>query len=158
MKSSIKAIYETYPEVEKKMQDKNIQLKTNQDEIFFQLALFINEPEKYSFNLSLLYQFLEDDELIFALETVFKFFKNDTYLIKNQKHLLIKDLKNELDLFNQQMFSDYLNENGFNFSPPKVNTYLRRGTNNFPEADIKIGGKPYWLKETVERYTRTLKK
>lgn len=155
MKGSLQMIFDKYPKVKEKFYNNEIQLSTNQEDVFYQLCLFMNEPDKYSFNISLLYQFLEDNELIFALQTISFFFRNDTYLIKEKQNLLIKDVSDDIELFNQQMFSDYLSNNGFNFSPQKVNTYKRRGI--IPQGDISIGGKPYWLKETVEQYLRELK-
>ncbi|HZH60495.1 MAG TPA: hypothetical protein VEY70_13155 [Metabacillus sp.] len=152
MKYSAEYIYRHYPNVKRRIEGENIQL-TNVEDIFYQLALFFNEPERYSFNLSLLYRYLEDDDLIRAIQAVIHFFKKDTYLLKRKNHSFINsdELENE-KLYNQTMFAEYLTKKGFNYTSNKLGVYYQRG--KLPEADIKINGTPYWYESTVELFAK----
>jgi hypothetical protein len=151
MKRAVQQIFERYPNVKKKIQGEETIPLTNIENVFYQLALFCNDPQTYSFDLSLFYKYLENDDLIFAIQTVIAFFQKDTYLIQDKKHFFINsdEIKNQ-KLYNQTMFAKYLSENGLNYSPNKLGVYYRRG--KIPNPDLVINGTPYWFQSTVQMY------
>ncbi|WP_430510732.1 hypothetical protein [Gottfriedia solisilvae] len=152
MKRSLNLLLENYPIIEKKLNGENIPL-TNTEDVFYQLALYIKDPETYSFNINLLYKFLKDKELIDALHIIFDFFQKDTNLITTPENTFInKEDLNKEEIYNQSTFAKYLTENGLKYTPNKINTYFQRG--KIPRADITIGGKPYWFESTVESYLK----
>ncbi len=154
LKTTVKAIYDRYPSVEKYEHGDSVQL-TNAEEVFYQLAKFIQEPDKYSFNLALLYKNLEDEDLVFGLGVIIQFFENDTYLIKEKGAMLLKDFRRDHEkLYSQSMFATYLANHGYNFTPRKITTYYNR--DKLPKPDLKIGNTPYWYESTLEKYMQTL--
>jgi hypothetical protein len=150
MKRSILYIYDKYPNVQKKIEGKQIPL-TNIESVFHQMCLFINDPEKYSFNTNLLYQYLKNEDLIIALQTLITFFQRDTYLIEENNNSFVnaEEIKNTT-LYNQKMLSDYLKNNGLNFSPNKVSVYYKRM--KLPKPDLVINDTPYWFERTAELF------
>lgn len=159
MKMSLKYVYERYPnvkdKVEGKTKGKEVQL-TNTEDAFYQLALFFNDPDGYSFNVAVLYKNLQDDDLSYALQALLYFFRNDTYLIKHKEKIspfLISE-HDEIDtegLYNQTKAADYLQSFGLNYSQSKIATYLSRG-GNIPSPDITIRGKPFWYETTLKLF------
>ena len=155
MKKSLNHIYKEYPNVAKKMKDQDVVL-TNVEDVFYQLALFANDPDTYSFNLTLIYKNLTDDHLVFALETIIDFFQSDTYLIKDKSVSFIRNSDEIEELYNQTMFAKYLSENGLtSFSPRSINVYYERG--KLPKADKIINNRPHWYKSTVELFLENKK-
>lgn len=154
MKRTLQYIFDRYPSVKEKL-DGGVNPSTNVEEVFYQMALFISDPEKYSFNINLLYKYLENEDLTFALQTIITFFQKDTYLIQNNQNLFInaEELKNT-KLYNQTMFAKYLTNNGVNYSVNKFSTYYKRsieGKNKkIPKPDLLINGTPYWYENTVQ--------
>ena len=154
MKRSLQYIFDRYPNVEKMMDGQNVPL-TNVEDVYYQLALFIGDPETYSFNINLLYKFLENEDLSFALKIITVFFQKDTYLIKESGNILIGlEELNNTKMYNQTMFANYLSVNGLNFSPNKLSTYY--GRKKLPKADLVINNTPYWFEQTVELYMKEL--
>lgn len=155
MKKSLDQIYNLYPNVAKKMKKEDVVL-TNVEDVFYQLALFANDPDTYSFNLTLIYKNLTDDHLVFALETIIEFFQKDTYLIKDKKVSFIRNTDETEELYNQTMFAKYLSENGLtSYSPRSINVYYERG--KLPKADKIINKKPHWYESTVELFLENKK-
>ena len=156
MNKSLNDILNKYPNVKKRFNGEDIVL-TNEEDVFYQLALFVNDPNRYSFNTNLLYKYLTDLDLIFALKVMVTFFQKDTFLIQNKKAMFIDsdDLEKET-LYNQTTFSKYLIGKGLNFPVTKITTYNRRG--KLPKGDIIINGTPYWYESTVELFAKEEKK
>lgn len=156
MKKSLEHLLKKYPSVKKKINGEDIPL-TNVEDVFYQLALFIKDPDTYSFNINLFYKYLDNEDLKIAIQTIIHFFQKDTYLIQGKKDIFInsEDIENE-KLYNQSNFAKYLQEeHGLKFSQSKIATYYNRGS--FIKADLIINGTPYWYKSTVELYARERK-
>ena len=154
MKRSLQYIFDRYPNVEQKAEGQNIPL-TNVEDVYYQLSLFIADPETYSFNINLLYKFLENEDLSFALKIITDFFQKDTYLIKESGNIIIgTDDLNNTKMYNQTMFANYLSVNGLNFSPNKLSMHYRR--QKLPKPDLVINNTPYWFEHTVELYMKEL--
>lgn len=156
MKRSLKALLDRYPTVEKKLKGENSP-STNVEDVFYQMALFIEDPDTYSFNINLLYKFLENEDLSFALKIITTYFARDTDLIKESENLFVNadEIANS-KMYNQTTFAKFLKEKGYNFSPNKVSVYHKRG--KLPKADLTINGTPYWFEETVKLYVKSLVK
>lgn len=160
MKQSTQLILEHFPTLEKHLKDYDSHILSSEtlvnfnevEQTFLRLLWFFDNPEKENFNLELIYQTLSDSWLSLALESIFIFFKKDTYLLQDPKFSLVK----ESDTFyNQSDFANFLNENNHeNFSRQMVHTYLKRGL--FPEPDLIIGNTKYWKKETSINYLNSL--
>ncbi|AQR76227.1 hypothetical protein BXP28_01205 [Paenibacillus larvae subsp. larvae] len=126
------------------------------EQIFLELCCFFEHPDRTSFDLSKLFQFLDGSWLTLALEAIHLFFKKDTYLLpEGSDHMYIVD-KAEVELLNQTQFADMLREAGFRYDRRKINVYYKRG--KLPPEDKKIGGKVYWFIDTVEQYIQDLLK
>lgn len=155
MKKSINLVYELYPNVRRKLENDNTITLNEKEEVFYKLALFFQSPE-YSFDLAILYERLDGEDLMNALNSITTFFKEDTYLLndfKTETYTVVK----EGELYNQKMFSDYLVCQGFSTMIPKVlNVYYKRG--KLPTPDLMIGNKPYWTKSKIEKFAEYLKK
>lgn len=149
MNQTLNYILDNYPNVKKKINGQNVQL-TNTEDVFFQLAKFVENPEQYSFNINLLYKFLENDDLIFALQTILYFFRNETYLIQDKESFIVQQKKERI--LNQTGFADYLKENGLNYYPAKIRVEYYRG--KLPKPDIMINEKPHWYETTVKLFTQ----
>ncbi|WP_019156863.1 hypothetical protein [Robertmurraya massiliosenegalensis] len=160
MKKSLEKVYTNYPNVKRRMNGEDVPL-TNTEEVFHQLALFISEPDKYSFNTGLFYKYLKDDDLILGIRIMIDFFQKDTLLIKNKRNafLTARELDEET-LYNQTTFAKYLDDKGLNFTPNKLGTYYRREkkkpTGRFPLEDISVNGTPFWVESTVQAFTKEL--
>lgn len=87
----------------------------------------------------------------FALERLQTYLYEDTYLAKTQKPLIIRDPS---DLLSQKDFAELMNEHGSNMDVKKIHMYRKRG--KLPKETVMIGGKPYWIKETVETYIKNI--
>ena len=127
-------------------------LSDQTEKTFLKLAWFFENPDEYDgFHLGLLYKYLEDDWLVFALDLIQSYFKNDTYLLKDATHSVIVDDDNYLS---QSDFARFLSDQGLNYSQNKLAVYLKRG--KLPPEDTRIAGKPYWSRRTVEKYYEEL--
>lgn len=152
MKCSIKYISEYYPKVTEKLNETDLDL-SEKEEVFYKLVLFFQSPEYQEFDLSILYEKLDGEDLRVALNSITIFFKKDTYLMDESETFTIVK---ENEMFNQKMFSEYLIENGFpTMNNKALNVYY--GRNQLPEPDLIIGNKPYWSKAKVENYAERLK-
>ncbi|MEQ2529104.1 hypothetical protein WMO40_20730 [Bacillaceae bacterium CLA-AA-H227] len=160
MEKSTEKIFLNYPNVKKRFEGEDVPL-TNTEEVFYQLALFVSDPEKYSFNTGLFYKYLTNEDLIFGLRILIDFFQKDTVLIQNKRNAFINagELEDEI-LYNQTTFAKYLKERGLNYTPTKLGTYYRREKQNptgkFPLEDISVNGTPYWVETTVQAYANEL--
>ncbi|AEA19230.1 hypothetical protein CT43_P127048 (plasmid) [Bacillus thuringiensis serovar chinensis CT-43] len=152
LKKSLEEIYKKYPKVKERMNGALCPL-TNVEDTFYQLSLFINDPCLYSFNMNTLYTHLKDNDLLFALQTIIKFFQQDTNLISEKDILKIseEDLHKE-KIYNQKMFSEYLTQSGVPYSQGKFHTYYKRG--KIIDADIIIAETPYWFESSVIKFTK----
>ncbi|EJQ01757.1 hypothetical protein [Bacillus cereus] len=152
MKKSLEEIYKKYPKVKESMNGTLCPL-TNVEDTFYQLSLFINDPSLYSFNMNTLYTHLKDNDLLFALQTIIKFFQQDTNLISEKDILKIseEDLHKE-KIYNQKMFSEYLTQSGVPYSQAKFHTYYKRG--KIIDADIIIAETPYWFESSVIKFAK----
>lgn len=152
LKNATEYIYEKYPKVKDKMDNNDI-LLTNVEDIFYQMAMFVQDPDRYSFNLSSLYKYLTNDDLINAIQVIVTFFQKDTLLIEDKNSIFVqnKDFQDE-KMYNHTKFAAFLTEHGLKYSAPKVFTYWSRG--KIPKGDIMINGTPYWTESTVKVYLR----
>nr|WP_173026397.1 hypothetical protein [Aeromonas sp. Ne-1]AKO69689.1 hypothetical protein [Aeromonas sp. Ne-1] len=150
MKRTLQRIFNKYPNVEEKFKDPNTVLKTTTENVFYDLALFFDQPEQSIFNLNSIHSYLKDEELIFAIQLITSFFSQDTDLIKDKRNLYLPDE----EIYNQTQFGKYLAENGLKYNPIKVGTYYRRKTGKIPQADLIISNTPYWFGSTVDLFMR----
>lgn len=102
-----------------------------------------------AFELNRIFEEVDPDWIPFALERLWTYLHEDTYLTKTQKPLIIK---NSSELLNQQNFAELMNEHGYNMDVKKIHMYRKRG--KLPKETALIGGKPYWIKEDVLRYIK----
>lgn len=114
---------------------------------FLQLVWFFEDPENETFDMGLLYRYLENDWLEFALELIMEYFRKDTYLIQKPTYSLIREGE---DYKSMSQFADYLSEQGLRYDRQKLNLYFERG--KVPQPDLVIGGFKYWSGETVRSY------
>lgn len=159
MKKSVKMIVDYFPYLEKHKEDYSSVMLVSEtldkfnetEQVFLQLIWFFENPEKENFSLELLYNHLSDEWLSLAIESIYTFFHNDTYLLKKPNFSLVND---DSIYFNQSDFAKFLNENkhlhGMNFSRQMVGIYAKRKT--IPEPDLVINNINYWLKETCQNY------
>lgn len=119
------------------------------EETFIELLWFFEDPNNNSFDLQVVYKTLNDDWLLFALEVIEVFFRNDLYLInKPLNSLIVTD-----DYVDQSGASRQLILNGLeSYTQNKVATYIYRDT--FPEPDLIISNKRYWKKSTISDYAK----
>lgn len=115
------------------------------ENVFLGLALFFEDPNSFDFCLSQLFN-LDSDWLVFALELIILYLKENTYLVKDTNISLIK----ETDYFNQSHFAEFLRKNGLQYTRHKLHTYLKRG--KIPNPDVILDGSKYWYKETAKNY------
>jgi len=155
MKQSTQLIVEQFPVLRDQLIKNESVILTDQvlsnlnqvESVFLRLAWFFENPNEQNFNLETLYKELDNDWLEMALEAIYIFFREDTYLISEPTHSIIT----EGDYYmNQSRFADFLQENGLNYDRSKLNVYLQRGI--VPEPDITISGTEYWEKRNCERF------
>lgn len=121
------------------------------EQVFLKMIWFFEQPHENNFNLYDLLEYVDGDWLSFALECIFVYFSEDTYLIKRPTFSVVTEDKVYL---NQNGFTNFLNvhkdKHNKNFSRPMLNTYLKRGL--IPKPDLTVADTKYWLKETCEEY------
>jgi hypothetical protein len=133
MKRSTKRIIEKFPKFKRKLKayenilsvEEAMKGLTGVEAVFLKLAWFFEDPEQESFNIGLLYHHLDNEWLEFALELMSQFFREDTYLIQNPTHSILRETPD--DYFNQKQFADFLSEQGLNYDKRKLNVYYSRG-------------------------------
>lgn len=155
MKKTTQRIVEAFPVLKNILNNNDLCPSENElikrlndiEKTFLELACFFEEPNKNSFDLSSLYNYLDNDWLEFALELITIYFREDTYLIQNPSYSLIKDGSEYVSL---SQFAKELNSKGLNYNRQKLNLYYSRG--KIPQPDLIIGGTKYWNKKTVQDY------
>lgn len=156
MKKAIALIVDKIPSLEKHLNSNHSMLLRKQalDEVeeplnavFLELIWFFENPEEANFDLKWLYNELSDDWLSFALNAIELFFKEDTYLIKEDTNsVIVSD-----EYLDQAGISRFLSDRGIeNFPQNKIATYILRG--KFPEPDMIISGKKFWNKTTIDKF------
>lgn len=159
---SVKRIHTRFPEIKKKVvkqNDPTVEV-TTKEAVFIQLIKFFEKPHDYQFSLNFVYENLEGEDLLFALECIIVFFQKDTDLTRNvQQNFYEHTLSNET-LVGQKGFATIVEESikGAKFSPSMVHIYLKRGYKDFPEPDLYIEGRPYWKKSSVMSFVKVRKK
>lgn len=163
MKKASKKIINYFPYLEKYIPNSESVLLEQQtldklndtEQIFLKLIWFFEMPDENNFNLYDLLKHIDQSWLSFALECIFIYFSEDTYLMSEKTFSVITEDK---IYFNQTDFANFLNDNkekhGKNFSRAMLNTYLKRGV--VPIPDINIANNKYWLKETCEKYLKEI--
>lgn len=157
MKTATQKIMNSFPMLEKYLPDHDSALLSDEvlsklsdtEQVFLQMAWFIEAPDKENFNLKLLFNKVDKDWLGFALETINVFFEKDTYLLEEMPFSVITE--NSM-YYNQSDFAAYLSQHGLRFSRAKVNMYWNRG--KLPNPDITVSGIPYWELTTCESYLK----
>src|SRR5699024_1891361 len=156
MKKSTKLIVEKFPYLKKHVNAHENVLARQQvlsevesalDETFIELIWFFEDPDKNNFDLQKVYKTLSDEWLLFALDVIHVFFKDDIYLIKESlESIIVSD-----DYVDQAGASRQLIESGLEtYTQNKIETYIYRGT--FPKEDLLISGKKFWRKSSIEDY------
>lgn len=127
-------------------------LENDIDETFIELIWFFQNPEKNDFDLKRLYKTLSGDWLLFALEVIHLFFKDDLYLINGSlDSVIFSD-----DYVDQAGASRHLISEGFeSYTQNKIATYIYRGV--FPKPDLIVANKKFWKKTTISNYANHLK-
>lgn len=151
MTKYIKAIFNQYPNVKNKYEGEDIMLSTVEN-VFYKLVLFFQEPNKYAFELNLIYAYLNENDLAFAIKSVVDFFHAE----KELKGISLYDSLDKNEIYNAVMFANYLTNNGINYSSGKLRMYYERGI--IPNADTFINGVPHWFENTVKDFTKKQKK
>ena len=159
MKVATKQIVDKFPMLKTKLPDHESVLLSEEtlkhlsdtEQFFLRMAWFFENPRKENFNLNTLFDQIDEEWLSFALESINVFFKRDTYLLDQTDFSIITE---DSMYYSQSDFATYLNEHGFNYSRPKINTYKSRGT--IPPPDITVSNVPYWELSTCESYLREL--
>ena|SRR5699024_10618108 len=150
--NATKRVLEYFPALEKHIHgcrnnDGDIPQLDAIENVFLQLVRFFQHPDKENFHLGTLYKQLDNDWLEFALEVIYIYFQQDTYLIRESNHSIITDGDYYM---NQSRFAEFLNENGLKYDRSKLNVYIER--EKAPAADIVISGTKYWERSTCERF------
>lgn len=159
---SVNKIYTRYPELKKKKQkatDPKVPL-TTKEAVFIQLINFFERPSENQFSLNTLYEHLEDEELLFALEVIISFFQNDTKLV-HQVHQTFYDENFLKESFvGQQGFSTMVESaiKDIKFKPAMVHVYWKRKSDKVPKPDLMIEGRPYWKESTVKKFIQKKKR
>lgn len=157
MKKATSLIVKQLPFIEKILQSgesvnrtEDSSVKLNEvEKTFLQLVLFFENPEKENFKIASLYKHLDDEWLELALQAIYVFFSEDTYLMKTSTFSVIK----ENDAYkNQTQFAQYLKSNGLQYDRSKINVYLKRGI--IPKPDLEIAGSKYWKGSTCEAFLK----
>jgi len=163
MKQATTKILASFPNLKDKipnydsvlLEERTLKELNSTEQVFLKMIWFFENPSQNNFNLYDLLKYIDQEWLSFSLECIVTFFYKDTYLGGKPNFSIITG---ETEYMNQKNFVDFLNENkekhGKNFSRAMLNTYLSRGT--IPSPDIELAGNKYWLKETCERYLRSI--
>ncbi|MFB4165632.1 hypothetical protein ACE1TI_17990 [Alteribacillus sp. JSM 102045] len=160
MKRSTAFIVKEFPFLKKHLSDGDLKgtddvlaSLSNVEKTFLQLACFYEDPDHSSFNLAMVYQNLDNDWLEVALESLYIFFSEDTYLLKDPTFSIMREGG---EYMNQVQFADYLKENGLNYDRRKLNVYVKRGV--LPAADLTVAGTKYWERATCEAFLQQERK
>lgn len=154
----ITKIYSRFPNVKKKannMKDPNISL-TTQESVFFQLTLFFKNPELHQFSINMLYEHLQDEDLIFSMQMMIEFFQKETTLIRDVSQSFYDSQLLNSQIVGQKRFSEMVEKAipGIKFRASMINVYWSRGSDRIPRPDLIIDGTPYWLIETIQIFIK----
>lgn len=147
---SIEKVIHFFPMLPKYMEVEPTIVKEKLSEVefvFYELCLFFQNPQNQTFDISSIYRHLEGKNITLALDSLQTFFKEDTYLMPEEKVLTIYEHD---PLVNQTEFSQFLLDNGLSYDLRKLNVYYKRGL--LPTPNVVIGGKPYWLESSVRNF------
>jgi len=152
---SINLICNRYPNIKSKMENPdnpNILLTTG-EAVFYQMCLFFENPKLHQVSLNTLYDHLKDNDLLFALEMIIYFFKKDTDRVINVDQTFYDNNILSEPLAGQSKFSEMVEAAipDMKFKASMINVYWRRGT-RIPNADLIIGGTPYWKESTINEF------
>ncbi|WP_242281149.1 hypothetical protein [Bacillus cereus group sp. BfR-BA-01347] len=156
MAKTTRLVLEHFPQLEKHIhayenlftsQQAFESLNTEEERVFLEMIWFFEKPEENSFDMRLLYKYLNDERLVFGLDLLSHYFKYDTYLIRNVDHSLILSAE---DYVTQSEFGRLLQGEGLNYNQRKIAMYRKRG--KFVKEDVTVAGVPYWSKDTVQKY------
>ncbi|MCM3227538.1 hypothetical protein [Terribacillus saccharophilus] len=156
---SVNKVIERYPNIKPKLDDPhNLEVVlTNQEGLFYQLVRFFQDPSSVQFNLNSIYDYLQNEEIIFALEVIIDFFQRDTNLTRKvDKNFYNMHEVTKNPLYKQTTFVEKMDElvEGHKLSKPALHTLYRRGSDKIPNPILIIGGTPYWDEPTVVRYAK----
>lgn len=157
MKKTTRSILDTFPmlepyllkEASSPFSAEDIVKLNDIEQTFLKLAWYFEAPSEHDFNLRDIYETLSDDWLAFALEKIMLFFRDDTYLLKEDKVSIVTDGD---AYYNQTQFANYLNDNGEKFDRAKMSMYVKRGV--IPEASLTVSGTKYWRVEVCEAFLK----
>ncbi|CAI6330877.1 hypothetical protein [Bacillus subtilis] len=154
--NSIKKIYERYPKIEEKHKNPNDPqlILTNQEAVFYQLAEFFKKPDEVQFSLNMIYNYLKNDELLFAIQVMIEFFQKDTSLTQDIEQSFYDTQLSRENILGQKSFAELVQKSmpGVKFKPSMVHVYWKRKTGRIPNADLIIDGTPYWKETTVKSF------
>lgn len=122
-------------------------LGLEEERVFLEMIWFFEKPEENPLDMRLLYKYLSNERLVFALDLLDHYFKYDTYLIRNVDHSLILSAE---EYVTQSEFGRILENEGLTFNQRKIALYRTRG--KFVKEDVVIAGVPYWSKHTVHKF------
>src|SRR5690606_33950560 len=128
MNKSIKAIYERYPNINKKIDNPEFELRDKKETTFYNLCLFLKNPEKHTFQLNELVDYLEGEDLVLALKVIVDFFELNSKLLNNNQHHLLKEMFNEVKMLDQKNIALYLEKLGYdlgNNAKTVINVYYK---------------------------------
>ena len=99
MKKTTRSILDTFPmlepyllkEASSPFSAEDIVKLNDIEQTFLKLAWYFEDPSEHDFNLRDIYETLSDDWLAFALEKIMLFFRDDTYLLKEDKVSIVTD-------------------------------------------------------------------
>ncbi|MEH6945436.1 hypothetical protein [Bacillus sp. JJ722] len=153
---SVDRIFEVYPKIKHKIENplEPSLVLTNEEYVFYQLVLFFKKPKKIQFSLNMIYEYLKDEDLIFALEMLIEYFQKDTELVRNVSQSFYSEQLKKEQLVGQKKFSVMVESAipGVKFPPAMVHTYWKRNNGKIPGADLIIDQTPYWTEKTVAKF------
>jgi hypothetical protein len=153
LKKSTLVVLQLFPNLEGVLKsEENKGALNDLHRVMLDLCLFFEDPDDRSFDMKWVYQLQDQHWIQFVFEAFQVFYEKDTYLFVESNPSFIHG---EEEYLNQTEFARFLNEQGLSFSQNKIAVYLKRGT--FPNEDLMIAGKPYWLKETAKKYADSKK-
>lgn len=159
---AINKIFSRFPVLKEKSSRPNdpaIALNT-QEAVYFQLLRFFQDPNTNQFSVNMIYEHLQDEDLLFAIELLITYFQRDTTLVTNvsQNFYELHLLKEQI--VNQSKFSSMVESSikGMKFRPSMVYMYYQRRSDKIPRPDLIIDGTPYWKESAVEEFIAKEKK
>lgn len=155
-------ILKRYPKIKRKLalpNDPNITL-SRQEAVFMQLVNFFEKPTVHEVSLNLIYDHLENQDLLFAIETIIVYFQKDTTLVQEVPQTFYnRELLNE-KIVGQKKFAQKVEEAipEMKFKPSMLHMYWKRGSDRVPRPDMIIDGTPYWKISSVKKFIAAEKK